>query len=277
MSNGQPVAVGWYLINQAAHLLDAVQDGNFVPDETISTAGKAVNLATSLIFIAFQSLSAVQQNDEMVTRIFSESGFKSTLGQNQAFNQDSANLTVEEALNRYWQATILKSGSLFRMATAGGAAAGTDNPRLIEAVGEYGTALGVILQILDDCRDALDRQTGEWEISLPVLLYSMARGEKEIVRPDTRAQLQESGVPQMISSILADWWQRALDSLAPLEPSFGRRCLKKYLPRDFEKLLHPKCSHEYHQKRISSHHNFSHQSLGASRLCPGYPVRFGCL
>jgi len=227
--DGVQVAAGWLALNHALHLLDAVEDDDFIPDEIIQSTEKALNFSTALTFAAYSFFSDLSSPGATarVARICSECGYKATQGQHMGFEPGPTRL--EDAVVAYWESTILKSGSLFRLACAGGAAAATDDLQVIEALGDYGTPIGVILQVLDDCRDMLDAQTGKREVSLPALLYSAAVGQQEIVHPESRSNLQEAGVPESITGILATWWQRALDSLKPLKPSDATDALKNNL------------------------------------------------
>jgi len=221
---GVQVAIAWYPLYLASEILDNVEDKELVPDQLVASPEVATNLATSLIFTAFHSLAMIQSPDSSrrVTEIFSRCGFEATCGQHGDLTQKPS--PVEKILDEYWERTILKSGSVFRMVTAGGAAAGTLNETIIEALGDYGTALGVMLQIIDDCRDAFSQsQTAiTWEVSLPLLLYLLAVEEETIVFPEITSRtewkrlLEKTGVIDAISSILLEWKTRALECLEPL-------------------------------------------------------------
>ena len=144
-------------------------------------------------------------------------------------------LSVELVLNNYWENIILKAGSVFRAATQGGAVVAGADETISEALGDYGTALGVVLQLIDDCRDAFSHseETMNWEISLPLLLYLMAVGEKNIVFPkiNSRAEwsnlLQNAGVIQAIAELLLQWKSRALESLSSIPQSRERLILER--------------------------------------------------
>jgi len=142
-------------------------------------------------------------------------------------------LPVDAALEAYWRAVIAKSGSIFRAATAGGAVAGADSEPLVAALGEFGACLGVILQVLDDCRDVLGGpDVAGCEVSLPLLLLSMAGQDGRTGRQGQRVGipnpgsplsrealfdvLQGAGVPDIIRDVLLEWRRRALNSLASL-------------------------------------------------------------
>ena len=120
----------------------------------------------------------------------------------------------------------------------------------MEALGDYGTALGVMLQLIDDCRDAFShsQEAIHWEISLPLLLYLMTIGEEKIVFPEVQSQaewadlLQKTGVIQAISTLLLEWKARALASLRPLHKSREKQILES-IPSLFLESIHPN-SHE---------------------------------
>ena len=200
----------------------------------MSSPEVASNLATSLIFAAFHTLASIADPNKarQIIRIFSNSGFEATTGQHRDLMQTRQ--PVESYLNNYWEILILKSGSVFRAVTEGGAAAGTSDEPILEAFGDYGTALGVMLQLIDDCRDAFShsQEAIKWEVSLPLLLYLMTIGEENIVFPEVRSQaewadlLKKTGVIQAISSLLLEWKSRAIESLQPLRNSREKKLLE---------------------------------------------------
>jgi geranylgeranyl pyrophosphate synthase len=180
------------------------------------------------IYVSIQDPEAISR----VVRIFSKLGFDTTYGQHRDLTMIPA--PVDNNLNDYWEITILKSGSVFNMGAAGGAALATSDENIIDALGDYGTALGVMLQLIDDCRDAFtqSQEAMKWEISLPLLLYLMTIGEEEITYPEVTSKaewsnlLREKGVINAISSLLLEWKIRALESLKPLGMSDERLILE---------------------------------------------------
>jgi hypothetical protein len=231
---GYALATAWYPGYLASEILDNVEDKEFIPDRLAPSPEVATNLATSLIFIAFHALTLLHDPERAsrASRIFSQSGFEATYGQHRDLIKTPS--SVEKTLNDYWEMIILKSGSVFRTATAGGAAAGTSDDRYIDALGDYGTALGVMLQLLDDCRDVFtqSQEIIHWEISLPLLIYLMTIGEENICFPkvDSKAEwcdlLKRTGVINAIASLLLKWKNRALDSLQPLSISTEKHILE---------------------------------------------------
>jgi geranylgeranyl pyrophosphate synthase len=111
---------------------------------------------------------------------------------------------------------------------------GTDDESLIETMADYGTCLGVLLQVLDDCRDLLDDPvTPGNQVYLPLLLHALATNSDQIVFPQDHSSaalnkiLEEAGVPALLSTILLEWRQRALNSLQPLNPSPAKDALEQ--------------------------------------------------
>jgi geranylgeranyl pyrophosphate synthase len=228
LEDGSKLAAAWYLMYLASELFDEIEDQEFIPGPLVPTPQVATNLATGLVFLSFHTLSKLNNPDAVVrtTQIFSSLGFDAARGQHRDLLY--SDLPGEAALRNYWETIILKAGSVIRMGTAGGAACGTSDVDMIERLGDYGTAIGVMIQLLDDCRDAFSTSEdaiARWEISLPLLLYLLSTGEDRIVYPEVqttaewRRLLEESGILSAISMILLDWKARALESVRGLKSS----------------------------------------------------------
>jgi geranylgeranyl pyrophosphate synthase len=194
LTDAVPITAAWAILHQAATILDAVQDGDDTLPDEIDSPVTAISFATGLIFAALRFLDAVETYpgaNHQISGLFSEAGFRSSLGQHLSLAQGWEGMPVAGALEAYWRAVICKSGSIFRAATAGGAAAGTASERPIAALGRFGTCLGVILQVLDDCRDVMaGSDIAGYEVSLPLLLLSMNAENDE-----TGGQEQGAGIP----------------------------------------------------------------------------------
>jgi len=235
LEDGIILASAWVSLYLASEILDNVEDKELMPDRFLTSPEVSSNLATSLIFASFHILTSIHDAGKarQIVKIFSGSGFDAANGQHRDLIQKR--LPVELYLNNYWEIVILKSGSVFRAATEGGAAAGAANKKTKEALGDYGAALGVMIQLMDDCRDAFNhsQEAINWEISLPLLLYLMTIGEENIVFPEVNSQgewsdlLIKTGVIHAVSSLLLQWKSRALDSLGPLHKSREKLILEK--------------------------------------------------
>ena len=235
LEDGIILASSWISLSIASEILDNVEDKELVPDQFLTSPEVASNLATGLIFASFHTLTSIQDAGKarQINRIFSGLGFDSVNGQHRDLKK--TRLSVESQLNNYWEIIILKSGSVFRAAAEGGAVAGGADQTIVEALGDYGAALGVILQLMDDCRDAFNhsQEAVNWEVSLPLLLYLMTLGEENIIFPGVSSQadwsdlLQKVGVINAMSTLLLQWKARALDSLRPLCESREKLILER--------------------------------------------------
>jgi geranylgeranyl pyrophosphate synthase len=234
-----PVSAAWAALNLAGHLVDTVQDQDELSAEVARTPAEALSLFIGLLFLAFHFLEAVIQpaTANRVHSIFTDAYFRASAGQFMGFT-DYAKLPLDDGLEKYWQATILKAGNIFRAATAGGAAMGRGTEAQIAALGDYGIALGTILQILDDCRDILDESGSEiaYEVSLPILLYysSNAQGKAQALstnRTELMQGFEAAHVQDVIADVLANWRERALTSLQSLPPSQAVEQLAAFVDR----------------------------------------------
>ncbi len=97
-------------------------------------------------------------------------------------------------------------------------------------MGQFGIALGVIRQVIDDCRDILMDAKDVRKSALPVLLKTRLTGE--VRQNDPR-------IVQMITDILMEWKRRALASLEIISPSPFRQELVNIL----EHVLQPSQTH----------------------------------
>jgi hypothetical protein len=233
-SAGFTVAAAWFPAFLASEIFDHLEDKEYADLPKAGSPEVMMNLASSLIFLAFHHLSANQEpcKGGRAARLLAAAGFEAASGQHR--NLVKEQISVEKSLDEYWELVILKSGSVFRAATGLGALMGTENEQLIEALSDYGTALGVMLQLLDDCRDAFTPSDDlvHWEISLPLLMYLMLKGEENITFPavTTKAELSDlftrAGVVNAIASILLEWKRRALDCLELLSDTTEKRLLE---------------------------------------------------
>jgi geranylgeranyl pyrophosphate synthase len=238
IDNAIPVAAAWATLRHAANLLDAVQDGHKLPSLVIDEPAKAIGCATGLIFNAFEFVNRINAYPEITKRImaiYAEAGFDASVGQHMGMEMDAWTSLDADSLERYWTMVILKSGNIFRAGMVAGAALGTDNHEQITALGGYGTALGVIRQVLDDCRDMIiDPASDSYESTLPLLLYSLSNRsyasghiedislqvqQEHLTKRELFSSLSSAHVPETIADVLMEWKRRAMESLQIFERS----------------------------------------------------------
>jgi geranylgeranyl pyrophosphate synthase len=239
--NAIPVAAAWVTLVHAANLIDDIQDGDLYPSASLNDPRLAMTVALSWIFTAFRLLDSPLLHPDVrdrITRLFASAGFNSSLGQYQDLDLNEKKLNSVDPLYAYWNTVILKSGSICMAGAAAGAAVNLNSTALIETLGDYGTALGVIKQVIDDCRDIwIDTRTPMKSRTLPMLLHSMvidqrfikSRNQKDNDKyseaqllSKTTQLMVEAGIPEIIADILFEWRRRAFESLHVLKPSKAR-------------------------------------------------------
>jgi len=246
--NVLPVTAAWITLVHAANLSDDVQDGNMSRLAQFGSPQLAMTVALAWIFAAFRMLDDPSLNPETrnrVTTIFASAGLDAARGQYQDLILGAGESESGDPLQAYWSAVILKSGSIGMAGAAAGAAAGAGSESLVEALGDYGTALGVIRQVMEDCRDFwIDVEASDKQQTLPAILQSLVPVQPSRKRvnlknrtrlPGAQSHIQssktliEAGIPEIITDILLEWRRRALESLSVLEPSEARRALEEVL------------------------------------------------
>lgn len=238
-----PVAAAWITLLHAGNLIDDVQDGDLAHLTQFGRPDTAIAIALSWIFFAFRLLEDYAVSPESRNRvfeIFTRAGINSSRGQYQDLISGGDQSDRGDILAAYWEMVINKSGSICMAGTAGGAAIGTDQIPLIESLGDFGIALGVVRQVLDDCRDLwIDTKNYQKQATLPLILQELAAGDKSLLLSATerRAEkseqpketvyqlLSETGIPGILADILLEWRRRALGSLQILKPSESRDAL----------------------------------------------------
>ena len=229
-----PVAAAWSTLRYAGDLFDDVQDGDFGYQEFSSNPSHAISYATALIFVAFQLLSHAglkPDTAQNINSIISSAGYRSVLGQFLEQRYLSEEKYRSDSLEWYWDSVIHKSGSIFQAGASCGAAIGTSEKNIIQAMSDFGNALGVIRQVLDDCADIRkDIQNLERPATLPYILRDLMSTYQENPRDkgteyDDQSSWDALGIPEVIASILMEWRRRGLESLELLEPSSARSLL----------------------------------------------------
>jgi geranylgeranyl pyrophosphate synthase len=246
-SDAVPAAAAWITLVHASNVLDIIQDGDAQRLAQFQSPQLAYTVAIAWIFSPFNIIDNPSYDSEIqnkITRIFSSAGIDSSIGQyrGSVINSDKSN--AEELLEGYWNAVIMKSGSIFKAGIAAGAIVGGGSEEVVEALGDYGTALGVIRQVMDDCRDVWKdiKAAGKYQ-TLPTLLQKIitenqrfkhreksikAKKETEFIDQPNQVFLS-TDLPEIITDILFEWRRRALESLNQIKPSEARKMLEAIL------------------------------------------------
>jgi octaprenyl-diphosphate synthase len=238
-----PLAAAWSILRHTAYIADDHLDGDLEREGCFSEPHRLLSFFSAGVFTAFRLLALIENSAavQAVAALFSEAGFTSTMGLDMDFSINHQTRSTARVLEDYWRGVIYKSGSIYRAATAGAAIIAGADVSQVSAMAEYGNALGVLQQILDDCRDVQDlSRQPDGEISLPVLVHALATGKEELSGEELAAlmknshaclfqTLKETDVPELISEIWIEWRRRALDSLEMIPQSADRDALA-FLP-----------------------------------------------
>lgn len=226
-----PVSLAWIALHSGVVLLDKVIDRDGLDD--FHSYEQIAALSSGPIFSAHNFLSRI--GDPVIIFRTSQTLFQGFFhcahGQYLDLMQSRSELPTSQAMKTYWQMTLLKSGSVYQAGLAGGAGVATDSPVLLQALGQYGQAFGVIKQIMDDCTDFL-KENGEFEVTLPLLLYQNATQKSLPKVADRKALfkiLDQARVPEKLSAVITEWQRRALESLTLLPPSEAKEKLTGYV------------------------------------------------
>ena len=243
------VTAAWLTLLHAAYLIDDLQDGNLERLTKTAPPDTALTYAIAWIFAAYRMLDdpAIRlEKRNQVINIISQAGFDSAHGQNLEFSQKNEILKGVDQLKAYWQSVVDKSGSIYAAGASVGAVIGTDSKDWIEALSDYGTSLGVLMQVIDDCRDfSSDTQQPNKSSTLPKILRELTTGHKLTSNPKHKTQsgvltdseleitqvLQDADIPFVIGDILLEWRRRGLESLSIFERSSSRDSLANLLNR----------------------------------------------
>jgi len=200
----EDLTLGWLLFYVAADLMDSIQDGD-EPDAwwVEQGAGAALAAASGLYFSGSIALARMHYRVEAkhvaaeIAHQFYDTLLVMTSGQYNDLLQQ------KPTLDQYWQHAASKSGTFFGLACWAGARLSTSEVQLLQAYRDYGSHLGVLIQVMDDLDDIRllrerlhPSQVGKVARSLPVV-YALEVSPSELsarlqVCLDTATQSQDA-------------------------------------------------------------------------------------
>jgi geranylgeranyl pyrophosphate synthase len=148
------VTAAWGSLYTAAHTIDTIED-NDRADPWWAELGPAaaINAATGLYAgstLFLLELSHLGISHSTIIEILSK--FHQTILR-MCSGQHIDITTKRLSLDEYWQVAESKSGSFFGLACYAGARLATDDPSALSCLLNFGTHLGVLIQIGDDAKD----------------------------------------------------------------------------------------------------------------------------
>jgi geranylgeranyl pyrophosphate synthase len=187
------LSLAWFLFYSAAHLFDQVEDQDPIEDGAPAwTPAVSINLSTGMMFAASLALNRMHQAERiggMAARITNDF-YHSLLTMCNGQHLDL--VTPQPSLEQWMQIAGAKSGAFFRLACRAGASVASDQPAIVDAFGEYGFRLGLLLQILDDLGDFRTLTSSGESILSPDAGRSLAVAyARDVLPPDQRVALME--------------------------------------------------------------------------------------
>ncbi|MEM8532510.1 MAG: polyprenyl synthetase family protein [Chloroflexota bacterium] len=156
-TDGQAITLvsnAWNLYYRAAHLLDAIEDGDTLKDHWANQSnGVTINAAIGMMTSASLMLNRLEllHIDPDVAQAIRAEFDRTVLAMCAGQHRD---LTAQyPSLDQCWQIARAKSGTFFGLACRATALAAGASPATVEHLGTFGQHLGLLIQILDDLSD----------------------------------------------------------------------------------------------------------------------------
>lgn len=229
-----PLAAAWILYDQASNLFDDLQDRDGKPliwNEWVPA--RAMQVGLGMIAAGQLCLSKLDAEPEAKQEIMA--AYSSTLA---LAAREQAAVPQNPDLTSYLRHVVGKSGSVFATVAWSGARVHTDDAVALEAMRQFGIALGILLQLLDDCRDLWNGQVrsdlSAETYTLPVLYaLSQVDGSRRdqlvgLLQADAKSEaqfkaiydiLEEDGAASYSLALMKVYEQVALEALQQFPPT----------------------------------------------------------
>lgn len=180
-----PLAAAWILYDIASDIFDDIQDGDGKERPwNIWSSIRAMNVAVQLLGGAQQCLSHLDGVIGARQAIVEQCGTvlkQAARDQNMIFSSSLG----QQNLENYLQQIMTKSGEIFACIAQSGVRLHTSDQRALAAMHVYGQSLGILVQLLDDCRDlspkSLRSDLNNDNYTLPIL-YCLSQTNHPLYR-----------------------------------------------------------------------------------------------
>jgi geranylgeranyl diphosphate synthase, type I len=223
-----PVCGAWRLLHAAAKLLDDVEDG-----DTRGGWAEVINLAIGMVFVGQFLTHRLARSGLDPLRVLRASQAYSQAGLAACSGQHDDLLADDPDPDRWLAIATAKSGALLGWAAWAGALAAGAQEHVLAAYRQYGTRLGVLLQVADDYNGvwhpdaASDLATGRPTLAVAYALSVGGADEQRQLRAQlagaragdsgaaeqARALLAGLGAPAFLLAVARLQQRQALDSL----------------------------------------------------------------
>jgi geranylgeranyl pyrophosphate synthase len=176
VEQAMPLAAAWILYDLASDIFDDLQDQD-KPDAPWQqwSADQAMLVGVGALFAAQLGIAFLTVPDRAraeIQRAIADAGLQAARGQSLSVHSYS--------VSDYFQRTVANTGIVFATMAWAGARIHTEDSKHLSALYDYGLALGMLLQIWDDCMDlspaAAVSDLARGNYTLPIL-YALAQTE----------------------------------------------------------------------------------------------------
>lgn len=239
-----PLAAAWSLYIFAGRILDDIQDDEGKEHLWNQEGAKqALPTASFIMGIAQMALARLQPLSQANADILDAFGRAVALAA-QA-QREQLGLALETlSIDLYFNNLIARTAVAFATASWSGARVATAAPEVLEALYNYGMAVGIAIQIEDDCRDLVKSDMVFGIYTLPVI-YALSQTQHTchadllslLSVPEKMSAAQVSDTATILTDMKAfDWSRRmahiyrvkAVDALSSMPPESDTRYLRDF-------------------------------------------------
>lgn len=248
LDKATPLTAAWILYDLASDIFDDLQDQDKADVPWLEwPPAQAMLVGLGCLFAAARCQASLQIGCDASRAIqiaIAEAGLAAAQGQ--------AIATDARAVDGYFRRIIANTGGVFAAIAWSGARVHSSDPQVLTALHKYGLALGILLQLRDDCIDlsngevASDLERGGY--TLP-LLYGLSQTEhpahsrlrdllqrgKELDKGDVQEILHfvaDVGAWSFMEGVVKVYQHKAFDALATL-PTSQTQLLREYIENIF--------------------------------------------
>ena len=238
------LAAAWSLYMLAGRIVDDIHDGQ-ENGHLWNANGLRQSLPTALFVIGMAQMALVhlKQTEAIKSDILDAYGrvlAAAARAQRERHSLPLASLSVES----YFSSLVSRTAVAFATAVWSGGKLANASPEMLETLYQYGLAVGIAIQIEDDCEDAVPYDLLAGIYTLPVI-YGLSQTNhqshpqlaSQLSAVDKMAKSQLSDISEILTHMNAFEWSKqmatiyrvkAVDTLAALSPEFDVAYLRNF-------------------------------------------------